>query len=380
MSAQGIMSEPTHPTQSGGAEDQELIDDQALDWFVLMSSGAPTEEQQVRFQMWLVADPRHQIAYEELDTLDADIDGLRDVFTSHPEYRLEKRVERTSDEPGSLVQLHSAMPPLEKEVSLSDSESSRPRRRSKALWAGAMAACFALFAFNIQYLLPGLMADYHTEVGAQARIDLPDGSVAWLNTDSAIDINYSEGRRQIVLLRGEAQFDVAKNPQRPFSVSASGGRSTALGTVYAVRKVGDSVEVTVSEGTVEVVSPLPEGASADNLASDASLSRNRVLLTHDQQVRYRKGESPGRVTQVQSKSQLAWRQGFIDIRNRSLADALKEIDRYHPGRIVLMADTEQLQPVTARLSITSVDNGLDALVGTQGLKVTRLTDYLVLVR
>lgn len=59
------------------------------------------------------------------------------------------------------------------------------------------------------------MSDHHTAVGEQARIELPDGSIAWLNTDTAIDVRYSENRREIVLLKGEAQFDVQKIPDRP---------------------------------------------------------------------------------------------------------------------------------------------------------------------
>ncbi|MFV0453820.1 MAG: FecR family protein [Pseudomonas sp.] len=362
-----IMSEPTHTKGSRPAESLELIDDQALDWFVLMSSGTPTAEQQVRFQGWLTADPRHQAAYDELDTLHADIDGLRHVFAPPVKQaakppRANAQVDVGQERPGSVAPLPEHRP-------------SRSRRSTKNLWMGGLAACFALFVFNLPQLMPGLLADYHTAVGARAKIDLPDGSVAWLNTDSAIDVNYSEDRRQVVLLRGEAQFEVAKIPGRPFSVNASGGRSTALGTVYAVRKEGDDVVVTVTEGTVEVVSPLPDSVSADQ-----ALSRSRVVLTRDQQVRYHEGEPPGQMAEGNSKAQLAWRQGFIDIRDRPLAEALAEINRYYPGRIVLLADTGKLQPVTARLSIASVANGLDALVSTQGLKVTRLTDYLVLVR
>jgi transmembrane sensor len=220
------------------------------------------------------------------------------------------------------------------------------------------------------------MSDHHTAVGEQSRIELPDGSIAWLNTDTAIDVRYSEGRREIALLQGEAQFDVQKNPNRPFVVSANVGQSTALGTIYAVRKNDDAVLVTVTEGSVEVVSPL---AKHENSVS-SSAAQGRVVLQHGEQTRYTAGAPPGAAEKAHTAVDLAWLKGFIVIRNQPLADALAEIDRYHPGRILLLADAEILEPVTARLAINSVDNGLDALAATQGLKVTRLTDYLVLIR
>ena len=351
------MSESTHFRPSAEAGSQELIDDQALDWFVLLSSAQPTEEQRLAFQRWLAADNRHQRAYDELDTLDADLDGLRDAFA--PPLSPVRGAQQVDAVPAPVYPL-----PF---------KASRRWPPIKHLWSAAIAACFALVLVNIPRFAPGMLADYQTAVGEQVRVELPDGSIAWLNTDSAIDVDYSEERRQINLLRGEALFEVAKNPNRPFSVNAAGGRSTALGTVYCVHATHNNVEVTVTEGTVEVVSPLAEAAGGAG-------SAHRVVLTRNQQVRYVPGELPGVVSDTAPNAQVAWRNGFIDIRNRPLADALAEIDRYHPGRIVLLADSQTLQPVTARLSIASVDNGLDALVSTQGLSVTRLTDYLVLVR
>lgn len=134
--------------------------------------------------------------------------------------------------------------------------------------------------------------------------------------------------------------------------------------------------VTVTEGRVEVVSPLSDSSGATTQRA----AQGSVVLKHGEQTRYTTGAPPSAVDKVHTATELAWRNGFIAIRNQPLADALAEIDRYHPGRIVLLADTGKLQPVTARLAINSVDNGLDALAATQGLKVTRLTDYLVLVR
>jgi transmembrane sensor len=340
---------------------QAEIDSIAQDWFLVMTSGKPSNHDRKRFQQWLEESPQHRQAYNELTELWDGIDGLQSAFVA------------SASEPNGDVNA----PTADKVVQLTDT--TRPARQKitikRKFWSGAIAACLALLMINASNLSTHWMSDHRTAVGEQAQVQLPDGSVAWLNTDTAIDVRYSDTRREIVLLQGEAQFDVQKKPSRPFVVTADQGQSTALGTLYAVRKSADSVRVTVTEGTVEVVSLLAE---ATTTAKDSNV-QGRVILHQGEQTHYTAGHAPAAAEKAHAAN-LAWRQGYIAIRNQQLAEALKEIDRYHPGRIVLMADTEKLQAVTARLAIHSVDNGLDALAATQGLKVTRLTDYLVLIR
>lgn len=337
------MTEPKDQETPEPPDSRDAIDEAAQDWFLLMTSGAPTEEDHRRLRAWQAADPRHQAAYDELRALWADIDGLHDAFA----------------------------PPA--------AAPGQRRRggfyfgRRHVFGAGLAAACVALVVATAPDLATRLFADHVTGVGEQARIDLPDGSVAWLNTDTAISVDYAAGRRQISLLQGEAQFEVAKDAARPFAVTAREGRSTVLGTVFSVRDDGRGAVVTVSEGTVEVASPIEDGGASTSNAETA-------VLDLGEQVRYAQGAPPGAVRSVDPSRVTAWRDGFIAIREMPLADALIEIDRYRPGRIVLLADPEGLEPVTARLSIASVDSGLDALAATHGLTVMRLTDYLVLVR
>ncbi|MBL7395987.1 FecR domain-containing protein, partial [Escherichia coli] len=56
------------------------------------------------------------------------------------------------------------------------------------------------------------------------------------------------------LLRGEAAFTVAPNPNRPFTVEAGGGSTTALGTRFIVRRDGVQTRVSVTEHAVRVAS------------------------------------------------------------------------------------------------------------------------------
>ena len=345
------MNESNDQGSANPAGDRKAIDEAARAWFLLITTGAPTEDERARFEDWRRADPRHQAAYAELQAVWDKTGELRDAFML-PEQ---------------------AWP----ECSRADKKLSRPRtktgHRRPALWASLAAACAAIFLLTAPDMALRLMTDHHTGVGEQARINLPDGSIIWLNTNSAISVAYSGNRRQVSLIQGEARFEAAKDSTRPFTVLARGGRATALGTVFSVRDDGAGAMITVSEGAVAVVSPAREG--------DAPVANTpATLLKPGEQARYVAGLPPGPARRVNATTVMAWWQGYISIKNRPLAAALAEIDRYRPGRILLLADPERLAPVTARLAIASLDDGLDALAATHGLSVTRFTRFLVIIR
>ena len=75
---------------------------------------------------------------------------------------------------------------------------------------------------------------------------LHDGSIVELNKGAQISIRYSGDERRVDLLSGEAYFEVAKNPDRPFIVSARGIDVKAVGTAFNVRLHNDSLEVLVT--------------------------------------------------------------------------------------------------------------------------------------
>lgn len=336
------MSDEARP---GPDIDPTAIDDAAQDWFLLLRSSAADDAMRRRFQAWFEADPRHAAAYREVAALWSDIGDLENAFAAAP-----------------------AVPERRRYAVLSGRAWRKP-----VLWfgTGLAAACVALAMFLAPPLLVSLTADHVTAAGEQQRIDLPDGSVAWLNTDTAIEVRYRAEERLVELLKGEAQFEVRRDLGRPFSVLAADGRSTALGTVYGVRLADGGAIVSVVEGRVQVRSPADEPTGGD--------PRHQAVLTAGQAVAYGEGAPPGPV-ETARRNAVAWREGHIAIDDLPLAEALSEIDRYHPGRIVTLSDLSDADHVTGRLSIRDLDAGLDALAAAQGLSLIRISDYLVLVR
>lgn len=328
--------------EKGHDDRSATVRDEALAWLFRLSDGDVSANERARFEAWRNADPEHSAAYDELRQLWSDIGPLESAFASDAPQQASRR-------PG------------------------RRPLRSWAGWAalGGMAAACAVFLVIATSGPPGsLLAGHRTAPGEQARVTLPDGSVAHLNTDSAIDVAYADDRREIVLRGGEVSFTVRKDASRPFRVLAQGGRSTALGTVFAVRRLDGTTRVTVVEGTVRVDSPASLGSGAN---------AGRVVLKAAQQVSYRNGDSPGPVHRVDIAAATAWQAGTIVLDDVPFGTAVTEIDRYRPGRIVSLFHSGGLQHVTARLSIANLDSGLRALARTHGLSVTRITDYLLIV-
>ena len=97
---------------------------------------------------------------------------------------------------------------------------------------------------------------YQTPVGYRQAIELPDGSSVMLNSNSTVSWNSSfNDKNREILLKGDAFFKVAKNPDKPFIVVANNVSATALGTKFYVhgKQSGNKfLQVDLLEGKVKV--------------------------------------------------------------------------------------------------------------------------------
>src|SRR5690606_33189612 len=93
---------------------------------------------------------------------------------------------------------------------------------------------------------------YATGVGEQRTLRLADGSQVVLDTNSRVEVRLRSDRRSVILISGQAFFDVEGDPARPFIVAAGDTPVTAVGTRFDVRKLGQGAKVTLIEGRVDV--------------------------------------------------------------------------------------------------------------------------------
>lgn len=333
-----IMSESIdHGKERPGQTDEVLLS-MAREWVVRLASGRITTEEMSRLKSWLATSAAHRAAFDRERTFWRQLDQLESVSG---EYRVRHGSEQSRS-------------------------SRRPVRRA-VLVGGVVAACIALLVLyqDIQLFLS---ADYRTAVGQQHVVTLADGSVAHLNSDTALAVTYTADERRIDLLQGEALFTVVPDPQKPFRVLAQGGVTQAVGTVFVVRAQERQTGVTVAEGIVEV-----------SAGDDGRRTGPSVLVQKDEQTVYRFGEPPQAVASQDSHTATAWTRGAIIIDGQPFARAIAELDRYRPGRIVVLADESRTKPVSGRFMLTGIDDALTALASTQGLSVVHITNYLVVI-
>ncbi|WP_177175783.1 FecR family protein [Sphingopyxis sp. YR583] len=292
-------------------------EEEALEWLVRLTSGDVGADERARFARWH-AEPGHAAAYDEARLL---WEGIGQVFSA----------------PDNVVVL-------------------RPPVRSIRSWgrqAAAIAACVAVFGLAGQQYIRFWQYDATTRGSARGTETLADGSRIELNTGSALDVAYSGRDRRVTLARGEAFFNVKRDPARPFIIKAGSGEVRVLGTAFSVERSGEGARVTVIRGKVRV-----EAAG------------KYVDLVPNQQVRF-DGGPPQAVRGVDAGKLLAWSEGRLVFEKRPLGEVVAAIDRYYPGMIILDNEKAAKKSVDAVVHLDRIDEWLGSLEKSQDVTLRR---------
>ena len=316
---------------------QDEIEDAATRWVIEQDAGLSPDNRRALAQ-WLAADPLHQRAFARAESVWGMVGS--DAIQSE------------------IGQRRTAQPPLPGYPPIGRD---RPRRR----WlAPALAASLALVMVGAANDWPtALRADAMTGTGEQLRVELDDGSIVQLNTGSAITIDYGGSHRTVRLLKGEAAFTVAADRERPFTVAAGSGLTTALGTRFIVRHVEDDTEVGVTEHSVRVANlPGPDG--------------NSVIVKEKQTVRYgARGITRPQAADTDALS--AWTRGRLVFVDRPLREVVAELARYHQGYIRILGTDLGNRRVSGIFRTDDPVTALDTLQHSLGIGSTRISDRLI---
>jgi transmembrane sensor len=199
-----------------------------------------------------------------------------------------------------------------------------PRR---PLWRPVLAfAAVVIVSLGALFSSPGGVS---TGVGERRVVVLDDGTRVSLNTDTRVRVAFSAAQRAVSLEHGEALFEVARDIKRPFVVRAAGNDVVAIGTVFSVRRTGETLAVTLLEGQVAV---RPTSADAKEATSRQVLIQPGERLSVSRTLAA-KVDKP-RIDQI-----TAWRRGEASFENASLREAVAEMNRYSRVPIVLADET-----------------------------------------
>lgn len=309
---------------------ERRIASEARDWIVRLSSGAVSDAELDGFKAWHEQSTDHARIFAKERAFWRGLEGLESIG-----------------------------------LGLRDNRSA-PGLSRRALIVGGMAAAAA---GAVVWTRPDILwrADHRTAIGEQAAVTLPDGSSALLNTDSALVLDFGEGRRRVTLLRGEAQFSTAVGGGAPFSVMALEGESSAMNATYAVGLIDGRATVTAVTGQVRVASGPPLE------------SRRDIVLEAGQQSSYLSGSVPAAGVSVDTETALAWRAGRIVLDGTPFGKAIADIGRYLPERIVVTAAGHDRNAVSGVFSTSQPFLAISALAETQGLLVRRIPGLVILI-
>jgi transmembrane sensor len=287
------------------------VSEAASFWWVKHDAQSLSPEEQRAFEAWLAADPVHAQAYEHMQSMwdnfeqDADPAELRVLRTAAlsvaPAPRVWPRIAAVA-----LICCVAASTAFLYNSQIADSD---PTATRAAQMAGEHSAA----------------EHYSTARNERSTVTLSDGTVVTLNLGTTLDVAFTPAERFVRITQGQAFFEVAKNPLRPFVVAAADRRVTALGTQFDVRLDPDRVEVVLLEGKVSVDHDSP------TVLERLNFRKAHVELKPGEKLVAALGE-PVTVTDTNAQRVTSWRQGWVVFDNETVGNAVAELNRYadHP--------------------------------------------------
>lgn len=320
--------------------EQAALEREAQAWLVRLTSGEATTADAAALKRWCGQSPAHAAAFAEVNLLWDTLNAAARNIASRSEAPM------------------AAAP--------SGGVGRRLGRRTflGATVAASAAAATAMVAYPPLHLwpsLPELAADYRTGTGEQRRITVADGASVELNTRTSLSIQSTEGHDGIELIAGEAAFVTGAAAGKPFVVIAADGRTIASSAQFNVRHDGPDVCVTCLDGEIRV----------EHRGHAATLEQRQQVVYGGRGLEQVVTTDPAVVT--------GWREGMLVFRNEPLARVIDEVNRYRPGKIVLMNAELGRRSVVASFRLDRIDDVITLVRDAYGAQVRLLPGGIVLL-
>lgn len=307
--------------------------EQATQWFLRLRERGKVEDLP-GLKTWIDNDPLNKLAYQQVTATWATVGQ----FSAAPEVMVGRR-----------DALDSARRAARHRWSV--------RRESSSRYL-AIAASIVIAVVGTLGWLYTQRGVYTTDLGERRTLTLEDGSVVTLDAKSRVRVRYEQDQRLISLERGQALFDVAKDPTRPFRVRVGDQTVVALGTQFNVDLVGGNVLVSMIEGHVAVVGidkagvdstveSFPAPPQGENAASGAAAPV--VELKAGEGLRVRADGQAMLLPKIDVDRATAWQAGKMFFDNEPLASAAERVNRYSQLQIIV-------DPAVANVGISGAFN------------------------
>lgn len=238
------------------------------------------------------------------------------------------------------------------------------KRRLKPLKIAATLFLIAGLTYSLKIITSVKQITNTTAKGERREIELQDGSLIVLNSNSSITYPESFGTTREIKLTGEAYFKVHRDINRPFIVATHDVNVKVLGTSFNVNSFEHTdTKVSVITGKVQVTAP----------------SGDKLLLVKDQQASYTK-DFKLKFTQDDSSEGIAWTQNTIFLKKTTLAETAKIIENWYDVKVDFEEKQLKALTISGKFKDEKLDNVLNSIAVLKQLEIKYLTKNHVIIR
>ncbi len=236
----------------------------------------------------------------------------------------------------------------------------------------AAAAILLVCLAGISALLvanPSAARTYETGRGERMVVTLEDNSKVVLDEGARLTVQYGRRSRDLQLLQGQAEFEVAEDISRPFAVTAGGRRVVATGTVFNIDLLQQQLIVTLVKGSMSVGSATDRSSPSDEIRLGPS---ERLVVARDSGTATKSIVDPLDVE--------AWKFGKLVFDSEPLAQAVARVNRYSSRKITLASADMGARPVSGVFNLGDADAFAEAVSAQLQLRADRRESGIALSR
>jgi ferric-dicitrate binding protein FerR (iron transport regulator) len=201
-----------------------------------------------------------------------------------------------------------------------------------------------------------------TLYGQKQSFSLPDRTQVNLNAGSSLtfDESYANSRTREADLRGEAFFNVRKDPLKPFRVHAGACTVTALGTSFSIRAFHDEQTTTVSltEGQVMI-----EFTGVDLKNND----RKSFYLQPNEMLEFDKTTGICRILHFTPDDEISWIKGVLTFNKSNLYEVVKTIERWYGVNFMISGLPDESWTLTWKFNNQSLELVMQSIAYSEGI-------------
>jgi transmembrane sensor len=348
----------------------QIIDD-AAEWFVTMRDPPVSQGQRETFAHWLRASPVHLRAYLDIARMWGDASQVSADLDADDDPALSNVIALNAAERSD-----SALQAVARSARI-DASNSRVIRPFMVA-ASILLVCSLAGAMIWQHI--NRLPVYAASIGEQRIITLDDGSTVRLNSRSKVRVSMTSALRSVELLEGQALFEVAKDPSRPFVVDSSDVSVRAVGTAFDVNRRSSGTVVTVVEGKVAVSPQRVDGEGPlERLRPGLNVSQPYALAAGEQAIVTRSGQIERR-PDANVAAATSWLDRELAFEGQPLGIVVEEFNRYVRTPIVLSDPSLKDLRVNAVFHTTSPDSLLRFVSRIEGVAIERDEDEIRITR